>query len=173
MLLEACPFLLDCQICWYISVHNIFFLYSYSIGCYFSFFTSYFVDLDSLSFFSWWVWSEVCQFFLPFQRISSWFIDFFFCFFNLYFIYSLLNLYYFLSSSDLGFVGSPFSNSFRWWVRLFDYFFSFLMKACITMNFLIRTAFYASHRFCIPVCQCLKVCFYFFFNFIVNALVFY
>ena len=48
-----------------------------------------------------------------------------FVFFNLYFIYSLLNLYYFLSSSDLGFVGSPFSNSFRWWVRLFDFFFLF------------------------------------------------
>ena len=54
MFLEMCPFLLDCQICWYIIIHSIFllfFLYFCSIGTNnFSFFISYFIFVISLFF---------------------------------------------------------------------------------------------------------------------------
>ena len=51
----------------------------------------------------------------------------------------------------LGFVCS-FSNLFRWWVKLSIWdFSSFLRKAYITMNVHLRTAFPASHRFCMVV----------------------
>ena len=44
--------------------------------------------------------------------------------------------------------GCYFTNSFMWWVRLFIWDFPyFLKKACFAMNFPLRTAFAASHRF--------------------------
>ena len=52
----------------------------------------------------------------------------------------------------LGFVCSSFSSSFRCKVRLFIWDFScFLREACIALNFPLRTAFAASHRFWIVV----------------------
>ena len=49
---------------------------------------------------------------------------------------------------SLGFVCFSFSNSCRWWVRLFiSDFSSFLGQSCITIKLPLRTAFYASHGF--------------------------
>ena len=52
-----------------------------------------------LLFSSWWCWTKICQFCLPFQRISSrfsWFL-------NHYIIYFLPDLYFFLPSVDFRF----------------------------------------------------------------------
>ena len=73
------------------------------------------------------------------------FIDLFFLFFFLFLF--PLDLFYFLSAADSGFCS--FSNSFRWLVRLFIWKFSyFLKKACVAVNFPLRTAFAVSNRFC-------------------------
>ena len=62
------------------------------------------------------------------------------------FILSLIFIISFLLLT-LGFVCALFSNSFRWWVRLFKQDFTcFLKKACIAMIFPLRTDFAASHR---------------------------
>ena len=65
---------------------------------------------------------------------------------------------------SLGFVCS-FSSSFRCRVRLFIWYFScFLRYDCITINFPLRTAFAASHRFWIVVFLFSFVSRYFFFS---------
>ena len=52
----------------------------------------------------------------------------------------------------LGFVCALFSNSFRWWVKLFNQDFTcFLKKACTAMIFPLRIDFAASHRVCMVV----------------------
>ena len=94
---------------------------------------------------SWWVWPEVCQFCLTFQRTSSWFLWFFSIFFwiSILLISSLIFMISFLLVT-LGFVCS-FSNLLKWCVKLSIWdFSSFLRKACISMNFSLSTA---SHRF--------------------------
>ena len=108
MSLESCPFLLGCQVCWRIIVHGIpppFFLFlQYPLR--FLLFHFLFLFVWVLS--SWWVWSEVCQFYLHLQRTSSWFTWFFLSyFFNLYFDF-LSNIYYFLPSPE-----------FRYWLFFF------------------------------------------------------
>ena len=74
---------------------------------------------------SWWVWPEVGKFCLPFQGTRSWFYSFFSIVYwiSILLISSLIFMIYFLLLT-LGFVCS-FSNSFRWWVKLFiwDFFF--------------------------------------------------
>ena len=88
-----------------------------------------------------------------FKKTSSWFYWFFLLFFwiSVLLIFSLTFMISFLLLA-LGFVCSYFSNSFRGWVKLLIWDFFFL--SCIAMNFPIRTAFAASHRFewfCTPV----------------------
>ena len=84
--------------------------------------------------------------FIPSKKPSLAFIAFFYFFFNLYLIcvFSLIFISFLLLTS--GFVCS-FSNSFRWYVTLFEIFLVFLRKAHITMNFCFKTAFAASCRF--------------------------
>ena len=81
----------------------------------------------------------------PFKEQTLGFIDIFSIFLNLYFVYLLSDLCYLLLLLNVGFVCS-FSNSFRWWIRLFILYFScFLKNACV--NFPLRIAFAACHRF--------------------------
>ena len=80
------------------------------------------------------------------------FIDIFYCFSSLYFIYFFSDFCDFSLVLTLGFVSSPFSSSFRCAVRLLMWDFSyFLRKAWITTNLPLKTAFSASHRFWIIV----------------------
>ena len=131
--LQGCPFHLSCQIYWHIIVLSIplvffFFLWYWLLYLFFNFLFCLF----GFCLFSWWAWPEVYQFYLLFQRPSSWFY-WLFPFFNCYFIFYLYS--FFLLT--LGFVCS-FSDSFRWYVTLFIWDFScffFLRKACITVNF--------------------------------------
>ena len=153
MSLVSCPFLLGCQICWHIIVHSILlwvFVHLCSI-CWFLLFHFLFC-IFGFSLSLWCVWPEVCQFCLPFHRISSWFYWFFkLSFESVSLISSLIFMISFLLLT-LGFVCSSFSNSFRWWVKLLIWdFSSFLRKACIATNFPLSTAFAASHRFWVVV----------------------
>ena len=124
MSLERCQFLLGCQISWHILFHSslMVFLYLCSIHWDFSFFISYFVYLKSFS-----LLGESGQrfvsFIYPLKEPALGFIDFFFFFLKLLvtssqiFMISLLLL-------TLGVVCS-FSNSFRWWAKLFEIFLLF------------------------------------------------
>ena len=71
------PFLLDCQSSWHIIFHNILLFFLIFILFYKLRFPLplFLFCLSVLS--PWWPWAEVCQFCLPFQRISSWFYWFF------------------------------------------------------------------------------------------------
>ena len=85
--LEMCPFHPGFQVSWHIVLHSYFLhpLLFCSISCNF-----YFISNDlfgSSLFFSWWVWLNVCQFCLSFQRISSWIHWFFELFILFYFIF--------------------------------------------------------------------------------------
>ena len=94
------------------------------------------------------VWTGVCQFCLLFQRTSSWFYSFFsYCFWiSILLISSPIFMIFFLLLT-LSFLCS-FSDCFRGWVKLLIWdFSSFLRKACIAVNFPLRTAVVASHRF--------------------------
>ena len=83
MFLESCPFLLGCPICWHITLHSIlslslfffFFFFHYPLWFLLFLFLFHLFGFSLSS--SWWVWPEVCQFRLPFQRTSSWFFWFF------------------------------------------------------------------------------------------------
>ena len=104
-ILESCPFLLGCQII-SISLFTVFshgFLYFCFICGDFSFFISYFVYLGFfLS--SWCIWPEVCQFWLPFQRTSSWFDYFFPIVFWISILFGVFSDFYdFLPSIDFRF----------------------------------------------------------------------
>ena len=107
-----------------------------------------------------WAWPGVCWFCLSFQKNSSG-IYWSFLFFYFSFIYFLSDFIIFFLLLTLGFVCSSFSNSFRCYVRLFIWTFScFSRKACIAMNFPLRTAFAVTHRCCKVVFSlsfCLKV----------------
>ena len=133
---------------WLFIVFSYVFLYFCSIHWNFSFFNSCFVYSGFFLSSSWWVWPEVCQFCLPFQRTNSWF----YCFFPIVFWISILlisSMIFMISFLllTLGFVYS-FSSSFSWWVKLLIWdFSSFLRKAYVAMYFPIITAFVASHRF--------------------------
>ena len=126
------------------------------------------------SFFPWWVWPEVCQFCLPFQRISSWLYWIFFfsyCALHLYFIDFLSDLYIFFLLLTLDFFCSSFSNSFRCWVKLWIWdFSSFLRKACVAMNFPLSTAFAASRRLWMLVSSLSFVSRYFLIYFLISSL---
>ena len=73
----------------------------------------------------------------------------FFLLIFLYFCVSVLfTLWFFLL--NLGFVYFSFFlflDSFKWYVRLRFFFFFLLRKACVAINFPLRTAFAASHRY--------------------------
>ena len=102
---------------------------------------------------SWWVWPDVCHlfFFLRFKITSSW-LYWFFLFHNLYFICFLSDLYYILPSAAFKFcLFFCFSNSSRLMLDCLTEISYFLKKTCITMNFLLRTGFPASHRLYIIV----------------------
>ena len=91
MFLETCPFLLGCPVCWYIIVHSIFLwsLYFCNINCDFSSLTSSFVYLGSFSFHLGSSGLSFVNFYLPFQRTSSWFYWFFFLFLKIYLSFPL------------------------------------------------------------------------------------
>ena len=90
-------------------------------------------------------------FFLPFQSTRSW-LYWFFLFHNLYFICFLSELYYILPSAAFKFcLFCCFSNSSRLMLDCLTEISYFLKKTCITMNFLLRTGFPASHRLYIIV----------------------
>ena len=122
------------------------------------------------SLFSWWIWLKRCQFCLSFNEPDPGFIDPFNCLFSLYVIYCS-NL---ISLLTLDFVCCCSSSSFRCRGRVFIWDFSILFrKACIPMNFPLRTAFALSHRFCV-VCSFSFVSRYFFYlllHLIVNTFI--
>ena len=101
---------------------------------------------------------------------ASGFTDSVDCFFSLYVIYCS-NL---ISLLTLDFVCCCSSSSFRCRGRVFIWDFSILFrKACIPMNFPLRTAFALSHRFCV-VCSFSFVSRYFFYlllHLIVNTFI--
>ena len=116
MFLEICPFLLGCQIYWHIIIHSILLCFVIFLQYQLLLLIFHFIWVLSLYFLVTLVRGFLSpgQISFPFQRISSWFYWFFFyCFLNLYFIYFLSDLYYFLPSADLRFCSS-FSNSFQW-----------------------------------------------------------
>ena len=70
------------------------------------------------------------------------------CFLCLYFVHFYSDLHDFSFLLTLGFTYSSFSNWFRYKVRLFIWdFYYFLRYDFIAINFSLRTAFAASHRF--------------------------
>ena len=90
-------------------------------------------------------------FFLPFQSTRSW-LYWFFLFHNLYFICFLSDLYYLLPSAAFKFcLFFCFSISSRLMLDCLTEISYFLKKTCMTMNFLLRTGFPASHRLYIIV----------------------
>ena len=149
------------------------FLYFCGIGRDFSFFISYFIWVLSL-FFSVSLARDLSILFTP-SKNQLLVLLIFTIFFKIS-TYFLPDLYYLLPSTDFRFFCSYFYNS-RWYVRLFIWDFScFLRKSCITMNFPLRTAFAASHRFCMVVFSLSFVSRYLFnflFDFLVDPLVFY
>jgi len=143
----SCPFLLGCQIWWHTIFHSIF-CYSCSICCDILF-HFLFCLLGFFLYSSWWVWPEVCQFLFTFSKnqLLVLFILSIIFWITILLISSLIFMISFLMLT-LSFVCTSFSNSFRWWVKLSIWgFSSFFREACIAMNFLLSTAFAASHRF--------------------------
>ena len=83
--------------------------------------------------------------------------------------------FYDLPSADLGFVYSSFSNSFRRWVKLSIWdFSSFLRKASSLWSALWCTALWHPMILngCVYIIICLKVFFTFFFDFLIDPLLF-
>ena len=153
MSLESFPFVLGCQICWHIVFHGIllWFLYFCSIYCNFSFFISYFVYLGSLSLIFLVSLDRGLSIMFTLSKNQLLVLLIFFLFLISILLISS-HVYDFLPSADLNFVYSSFSNSFWWYTKLLHWdCCSFLRKACISMNFPLRTAFAASHRFWVVV----------------------
>ena len=136
------------------------FCYFCSICCDFLFFISNFVYLGIFSPLLGASGQKSVNFVYLIKEPAFCFIDFFYCFLNLYFTDFFSDLYDFIPSIGFRFPCLSFSNSFRWWINLsiLD-FSSFLRKACITMNFRLSTAFVASHRLngCVFIISCLEV----------------
>ena len=147
MFLESFPFLLGCQICGRVTI-----VFSFSLSLFYSVVS---VKISPLHFFfwgqvilsSWWVWLEVCPFWLLFQRTLLILLMFSIVFKSILLISSLI----FSSFTDFRFCLFFFS-----WFFLggrldcwFEIFLVFLRKASITMNFPLRTALWegSSHRF--------------------------
>ena len=147
MFLETCPFLLGCPICWHIIIFSIL-LGIFVFLQYWLWFPLYhflFCLFASSLIVSWWAWPKVCWFCLLFKKKKI--LGFIKFLISILFISSLIFISFL--HLTLGFFCSSFSNSFRWYVRLFIWNFScFLRKACITLNFPLSTVFVASHRFC-------------------------
>ena len=150
MFLESCPFLLGHHNCWHVVIHSIHLFIFY-----------FFVFLQYLLRFLLFHFFILCEFFSLFFLVSLSILFslpknqllvlliFFPIVFSIFvlLISSLIFMIYSLLLT-LCLVYSSFSTSFRWWVRLFIRgFSSFLRKACIAMNFALRTASMASHRF--------------------------
>ena len=98
--------------------------------------------------FSWWVWPEVCLFFFftlsKHQVLVIWIFpvsySLFYCF--------LSDLYYLLPSAAFKFcLFFCFSNFSKLMLDCLTEISYFLKKTFITMNFLLRTGFPASHNF--------------------------
>ena len=106
--LGVCAFLLGCPFYWCIVVHGNL-IWSFFCGVCFRF-SLLSLLVWALSLFSWWVWLEVYQFCLTFQRVCSLFHWFFF---NLYFIYFCSDLYDLLPVLTLCFVCPLFSSSLK------------------------------------------------------------
>ena len=116
-------------------------------SCYFFFLTSYIVYLGPFSFLGE-PGQRFVNFVYPFKEPTLGFIDIFsyYVLISVLFTLSLIFIISFLLLT-LGFVCALFSNSFRWWVRLFKQDFTcFLKKVCIAMILPLRTDFAASHR---------------------------
>ena len=171
MFLETYPFHLGWRICWQIVLHNNIVLWFFVFLWYqllFLLFHFLFSFGDSLTFFLGEPGQSFVNFVFLFKEPALGFIDFFLLLFNLY-VFS--DLHYFLSSTDFRFFCSPFSNTFRWCVRLFIWDFScFMRKACIAMNFLLITAFAASHRFCLFMLSLSFVSSYFLISSLISSL---
>ena len=109
--LKSCPFLLGCQMYWHVIVHFFMVFYISAVSVEISPFSCHICLFLSCS---WGVQPEVCQYFLPFHRISSWFYLFFsICFLNLFFIDLPSDLYNFLPSAFFRFCLFSYSNYFR------------------------------------------------------------
>ena len=121
-------------------------LYFCSVPCNF-FFISTFIDLTPLPLFVMSLAKGLSILFI-FQRIQLSFIDLFYSFCSLYFIYLCSDLYDFFPSTTSTFVCSPFSSSFRCDVNyLFENFLYSWGKLVSLKYSHFRTAFAASHRF--------------------------
>ena len=148
MFLTTCTFLLGCLIYCHITVHSILLWVFIFLQYWLVFIPFHFLFcFCPLSLFLRQPGQD-CGFCLSFQKAMFWYFCFFFLFFNsfissLIFIKSLFLL-------TLVFVCSSVSNSLGNRLGyLFQSFSCFLRKACITINFPQRTAFAASHRFCV------------------------
>ena len=154
MFLESCPFLLG-QVVKFVGMQlfirfSLFFFNFCSISCDFSSFISDFVLFFIFQIISLFFLSTVN--FVYFFKESLLTLLIFYCFLNFYLIISSLIYIISFLPLTLGFACSSFSNCFKWQLSLFISDFScFLKKACITMNFPLRTALAASHRFCMVV----------------------
>lgn len=118
-------------------------LCSCGIGCNFPIFISWnrteFIYWGLLP---WWIWSNINEFYLSFQRKTALVIDFFCCIFS--FFFPLISaLIFFISSFYFGFCFS-FLVTLGKVVYLRFFLFS---EACVIINFPLKTAFAVSHRF--------------------------
>ena len=141
MFLETCPFLLGCQICWHIIVYSIpyglyyycdiSFYVSFLISCFFGF-SLFLVSL-----------ARGLSILFTFSKNELLVLLFFFSIFltTILFISSLILIisfcwFYVLFSTSSGRLG---------------FFLVLMRKACIAINFPLRTAFATSQRFCMVV----------------------
>ena len=125
MFLKSCLYLLGCQMCWQIIIHSILLQFLYFCGIHWdlSFIISYFAYLGSVS-----LLGEFGQIFVnlvyPFKEQALGFIDFFYCFFLICFISSLILIV-----------------PFFWWLYVLFVLFLILFgggevwRTCLTMNF--------------------------------------
>ena len=144
--LRICPFLPGCPFYWHIVAYSsLLWCFDFCrVYCNF-FFIFDFSSLNSLPHSSSWNWLKVYQFCFIFSK-NQFLVSLIYCFLHLYFIYFCSDLYDFFASTDLGFLCSSFSSCFRCNIRLLG-FFSFLRWDCTAVNFPLKTAFAASHRF--------------------------
>ena len=148
MFLDTCLFLLGCQI---FDIHFFFFGIS-----------AVSIVLSPFSFFILFIWflslfivslARYLSILFLLSKNQHLVLLIFFCWFFYIFVclfYLLSDLYYFLLSSEFRFclfIYLFIFDSFKWYVRLRFFFFFLLRKACVAINFPLRTAFAASHRY--------------------------
>ena len=154
MSLENCSFLLGCQICWHIIVHNILGFFFVFLQYLLRFLLSHFLFVYMSSFSP--LLGESGQRFVNFvyifKELALGFIDFFLLFFkSLFYWLPLWSLWFPFFSADFRFCLFFFFNSFKWWDVDLRFFLLFWGWPVLLWIFLESTAFPESHRFWIVV----------------------